>query len=50
MLVYQSDEMPWNGKVVAELVDWSVTQDPYRGLHFSPADIPAQVNIRNNIY
>jgi hypothetical protein len=49
VLAYQFDEM-WNGKVVAELVDWSVTQDLYRGLHFPAADIPAQVNIWNTIH
>ena len=43
VLVYQFDEV-WNGKVVAELVDWSQTHDLYRGLHFPAADIPAQVH------
>ena len=42
VLVYQFDEM-WNGKVVAELVDWSQSHDLYRGLHFPAGDIPAQV-------
>lgn len=41
VLVYQFDEM-WNGQVVAELVDWSMTHDLYRGLHFPAGDIPAQ--------
>ena len=43
VLVYQFDEM-WNGKVVAELVDWSQSHDLYRGLHFPAGDIPAQVS------
>lgn len=42
VLVYQFDEA-WNGKVVAELVDWTQTHDLYKGLHFPAADIPAQV-------
>ncbi|KAI0073479.1 hypothetical protein K474DRAFT_1603252 [Panus rudis PR-1116 ss-1] len=41
VLVYQFDEA-WNGKVVAELVDWAKTHDIYRGLHFPATDIPAQ--------
>ncbi|GBE85224.1 histidine kinase [Sparassis crispa] len=41
VLVYQFDEL-WNGKVVAELVDWNQTNDLYRGLHFPAADIPPQ--------
>ncbi|KAJ7578685.1 hypothetical protein C8J56DRAFT_968782 [Mycena floridula] len=41
VMVYQFDEI-WNGQVVAELVDWSVTHDLYRGLWFPAADIPAQ--------
>ncbi|PSS37031.1 hypothetical protein PHLCEN_2v1070 [Hermanssonia centrifuga] len=41
VLVYQFDEV-WNGKVVAELVDWNQTHDLYKGLHFPAADIPAQ--------
>ncbi|RDB17975.1 Cyanobacterial phytochrome B [Hypsizygus marmoreus] len=41
VLVYQFDEA-WNGQVVAELVDWSQTNDLYRGLHFPASDIPAQ--------
>ena len=43
VLVYQFDES-WNGKVVAELVDWNKTHDLYHGLHFPAADIPAQVS------
>jgi light-regulated signal transduction histidine kinase (bacteriophytochrome) len=42
VLVYQFDEH-WNGKTVAELVDWNRTHDLYRGLHFPASDIPAQV-------
>ena len=42
VLVYQFDET-WNGKVVAELVDWNKTHDLYKGLHFPASDIPAQV-------
>lgn len=42
VIVYQFDEM-WNGKVVAELVDWHQTHDLYRGLHFPASDIPPQV-------
>ena len=41
VLVYQFDES-WNGKVVAELVDWNKTHDLYKGLHFPATDIPAQ--------
>ena len=41
VLVYQFDEN-WNGQTVAELVDWTMTHDLYRGLHFPAADIPAQ--------
>ncbi|KAK0201594.1 hypothetical protein DFS33DRAFT_1348574 [Desarmillaria ectypa] len=41
VLVYQFDER-WDGKVVAELVDWNMTHDLYKGLHFPAADIPAQ--------
>ncbi|KIP01296.1 hypothetical protein PHLGIDRAFT_507654 [Phlebiopsis gigantea 11061_1 CR5-6] len=41
VLVYQFDEA-WNGKVMAELVDWKQTHDLYRGLHFPATDIPAQ--------
>lgn len=42
VLVYQFDEA-WNGQVVAELVDWGVTRDLYRGLHFPASDSPRQV-------
>ena len=42
VLVYQFDEA-WNGQTVAEIVDWSVTRDLYRGLHFPASDIPRQV-------
>ncbi|KAN0064316.1 hypothetical protein ACQY0O_002507 [Thecaphora frezii] len=41
VMVYQFDEV-WNGQVVCELVDWSDTNDLYRGLHFPATDIPAQ--------
>ncbi|KXN88126.1 Cyanobacterial phytochrome B [Leucoagaricus sp. SymC.cos] len=41
VLVYQFDEA-WNGQTVAELVDWGVTRDLYRGLHFPASDIPRQ--------
>lgn len=44
VLVYQFDEA-WNGKVVAELVDWNQTHDLFRGLHFPATDIPAQVSV-----
>ncbi|KAK4047468.1 hypothetical protein OIV83_005380 [Microbotryomycetes sp. JL201] len=40
-MVYQFDE-DWNGKVVAEQVDYSRTKDLYRGLNFPATDIPAQ--------
>lgn len=43
VLVYQFDER-WNGQVVAELVDWKITHDLYKGLHFPAGDIPAQVS------
>lgn len=42
VMVYQFDEV-WNGVVTAELVDWGVTRDLFRGLHFPAADIPKQV-------
>jgi hypothetical protein len=42
VLIYQFDEQ-WNGQVVAELVDWSQTQELYNTLHFPASDIPAQV-------
>lgn len=41
VLVYQFDER-WNGQVVSELVDWKITHDLYKGLHFPAGDIPAQ--------
>ncbi len=44
VLVYQFDEI-WNGQVVAELVDWSMTHDLYKGLHFPAGDIPAQASM-----
>jgi light-regulated signal transduction histidine kinase (bacteriophytochrome) len=44
VLVYQFDES-WNGQTVAELVDWGVTRDLYRGLRFPASDIPRQVRI-----
>lgn len=43
VLVYQFDEA-WNGQVVAELLDYSKTQELYRGLHFPASDIPQQVS------
>lgn len=43
VLAYQFDEA-WNGKVLAELVDWNQTHDLYLGLHFPASDIPAQVS------
>ena len=46
VLVYQFDES-WNGKVMAELVDWTQTHDLYKGLHFPAVDIPAQAR---NLY
>lgn len=48
VLVYQFDEH-WNGKTVAELVDWNRTRDLYRGLHFPASDIPAQVCLGTTI-
>ena len=41
VLVYQFDE-DWNGNVVAELVDWGMARDLYRGLCFPASDIPPQ--------
>lgn len=41
VMVYQFDE-EWNGRVVAEQVDWSRTKDLFRGLSFPASDIPAQ--------
>ncbi|KAK0188256.1 phytochrome-like protein [Armillaria mellea] len=45
VLVYQFDER-WNGQVVAELVDWEMTHDLYKGLHFPAGDIPTQATAR----
>ncbi|BGP13468.1 hypothetical protein JCM10213v2_001388 [Rhodosporidiobolus nylandii] len=41
VMVYQFDEA-WNGRVVAEQVDWTRTKDLFRGLNFPASDIPAQ--------
>ncbi|GAA6008926.1 uncharacterized protein JCM10292_006565 [Rhodotorula paludigena] len=41
VMIYQFDEA-WNGRVVAEQVDWSRTKDLFRGLNFPASDIPAQ--------
>ncbi|KAJ5129999.1 CheY-like superfamily [Penicillium bovifimosum] len=41
VMIYQFDSA-WNGLVVAELVDPTITMDLYKGLHFPAADIPAQ--------
>jgi light-regulated signal transduction histidine kinase (bacteriophytochrome) len=41
VLIYQFDTS-WNGEVVAELIDPSVTIDLYKGLHFPASDIPTQ--------
>ncbi|GAA6057033.1 hypothetical protein JCM3770_005219 [Rhodotorula araucariae] len=41
VMVYQFDEA-WNGRVVAEQVDWSRTKDLFRGLNFPATDIPPQ--------
>ncbi|BGP57501.1 hypothetical protein JCM8202v2_005145 [Rhodotorula sphaerocarpa] len=41
VMIYQFDEC-WNGRVVAEQVDWSRTKDLFRGLSFPASDIPAQ--------
>ncbi|GAA5911258.1 hypothetical protein JCM6882_004078 [Rhodosporidiobolus microsporus] len=41
VMIYQFDEA-WNGRVVAEQVDWSRTRDLFRGLNFPASDIPAQ--------
>ncbi|KAM0747420.1 hypothetical protein T439DRAFT_329151 [Meredithblackwellia eburnea MCA 4105] len=40
-MIYQFDEQ-WNGRVVAEQVDWTRTNDLFRGLNFPASDIPAQ--------
>ncbi|KAJ5550273.1 CheY-like superfamily [Penicillium sp. DV-2018c] len=41
VMIYQFDSA-WNGLVVAELVDPTITMDLYKGLHFPASDIPAQ--------
>ncbi|GAA5836366.1 hypothetical protein JCM9279_000365 [Rhodotorula babjevae] len=41
VMVYQFDEA-WNGRVVAEQVDWTRTKDLFRGLNFPASDIPPQ--------
>ncbi|KKK12932.1 hypothetical protein ARAM_006917 [Aspergillus rambellii] len=41
VLVYQFDS-EFNGKVIAELVDPTMSIDLYKGLHFPAADIPKQ--------
>lgn len=41
IMLYQFDP-EYNGKVVAELVDWQRMKDLYYGLHFPASDIPAQ--------
>ncbi|TIA87301.1 hypothetical protein E3P99_03262 [Wallemia hederae] len=41
IMLYQFDP-EYNGKVVAELVDWQRMKDLYHGLHFPASDIPAQ--------
>ncbi|KAK6520990.1 Light-sensor Protein kinase [Arthrobotrys conoides] len=41
VMIYQFDEA-WNGKVVAELVDYRATKDLYKGLNFPASDIPKQ--------
>ena len=41
VMVYKFDENA-NGRVVAELMDPSITLDLYQGLHFPASDIPAQ--------
>ncbi|GAA6043349.1 hypothetical protein JCM8097_008042 [Rhodosporidiobolus ruineniae] len=41
VMIYQFDEA-WNGRVVAEQVDYSRTKDLFRGLNFPASDIPAQ--------
>lgn len=40
-MVYQFDDA-WNGRVVAEQVDWTRTRDLFNGLHFPSSDIPPQ--------
>ncbi|TIB58847.1 hypothetical protein E3P78_03787 [Wallemia ichthyophaga] len=41
IMLYQFDP-EYNGKVVAELVDWQRMKDLYHGLNFPSSDIPAQ--------
>lgn len=41
VMIYQFDAT-FNGKVVTELVDTSMTSDLYKGLHFPASDIPRQ--------
>lgn len=41
-MIYQLDPTTANGRVVAELVDPSVTRDFYMGLNFPASDIPQQ--------
>lgn len=41
VMIYQFDSS-FNGKVVTELVDPSMTRDLYKGLHFPASDIPKQ--------
>ncbi|KAK4189358.1 putative signal transduction histidine-protein kinase [Podospora australis] len=41
VMIYQFDSA-FNGKVVTELVDPSLTRDLYKGLHFPASDIPKQ--------
>ncbi|KAF4995298.1 hypothetical protein FDECE_12849 [Fusarium decemcellulare] len=41
VMIYQFDSS-FNGKVVTELVDTSMTRDLYHGLHFPASDIPRQ--------
>lgn len=41
VMIYEFDN-DYNGKVVAEVMDPSVSQDVYRGLHFPHTDIPPQ--------
>ncbi|ORY73094.1 hypothetical protein BCR35DRAFT_281817 [Leucosporidium creatinivorum] len=40
-MIYQFDEA-WNGRVVAELADWTATKDLFAGLNFPASDIPPQ--------
>ncbi|KAF9768395.1 hypothetical protein IL306_014293 [Fusarium sp. DS 682] len=41
VMIYQFDSS-FNGKVVTELVNTSMTRDLYKGLHFPASDIPRQ--------